>query len=347
MEKNPAMILAGDIGGTHTRIALFQQEAARLKMLVERIYPSREHKSLDEIVSLFLSNEHVNVDRACFGVAGPVLHGEVSTPNLAWIVSAVQLARQIGIETVWLINDLQAHASGIDDLVPEDFVALNNIDSSTGNAALIAAGTGLGEAGLYWDGVRRWPFPCEGGHADFAPRNDVEIALLQYLLKKFGRVSCERVLSGPGLHNIYEFLRDTRIEEEPAWLKVELAGSNDAAALISEYGLEGKAAICQRVLDIFVSAYGAEAGNLALKIMATGGVFVSGGIAAKILPKMTNGAFLQAFISKGRLQHVMETIPVKIILNERVGLIGAARYAAMQQDAQTIPVPPDRWTVDR
>ena len=341
------MILAGDIGGTHTRIALFQQDSARLKLLVEHIYPSREHKSLDEILSLFMSNEHVHVDRACFGVAGPVLHGEVSTPNLAWVVSAVQLARQIGIETVWLINDLQAHASGIDDLAPEDFIALNSIDSGIGNAALVAAGTGLGEAGLYWDGVRRWPFPCEGGHTDFAPRNDIEVALLQYLLKKFGRVSYERVLSGPGMLNIYEFLRDTRIEEEAAWLKDELARSTDPAALISEYGLEAKAPICERVLDIFVSVYGAEAGNLALKIMATGGVFVSGGIAGKILPKMTNGAFLQAFLSKGRLQPVMETIPVKIIVNERIGLIGAARYAAMQQDAQTIPVPPDRWTVDR
>ena len=341
------MILAGDIGGTHTRIALFQQEAARLKLMVEHVYPSREHKSLDEIVSLFMSDEHVHVDHACFGVAGPVLHGEVSTPNLAWVVSAVQLARQIGIETVWLINDLQAHASGIDDLAPEDFIALNTIDSGIGNAALIAAGTGLGEAGLYWDGVRRWPFPCEGGHTDFAPRNDIEITLLQYLLKKFGRVSYERVLSGPGLLNIYEFLRDTRIEEEAAWLKDELARSTDPAALISEYGLKSKTPICERVLDIFVSVYGAEAGNLALKIMATGGLFVSGGIAGKILPKMTNGTFLEVFISKGRLQPVMETIPVKIIVNERIGLIGAARYAAMQQDAQTIPVPPDRWTVDR
>src|SRR5215468_8991697 len=340
------MILAGDIGGTHTRIALFQQEAAGLKMLVEHIYPSREHKSLDEIVSLFLSNEHVNVDRACFGVAGPVLHGEVSTPNLAWIVSAVQLARQIGIETVWLINDLQAHASGIDDLVPEDFVALNNIDSSTGNAALIAAGTGLGEAGIYWDGVRRWPFPCEGGHADFAPRNDLEIALLQYLLKKFGRVSYERVVSGHGLQNVYDFLRDTGKELEPIWLKEELQHAADPVAVISQHGVEGKAPICERVMDIFVSIYGAEGGNLALKIMATGGVFVSGGIAAKILPKLTGGAFLQAFLSKGRLQALMETIPVKVIMNERVGLIGAARYAVMHREAE-VPVPPDRWTVDR
>jgi len=283
---------------------------------------------------------------ACFGVAGPVLHDQVSTPNLPWLVDGLQLARQIGIKSVSLINDLQAHASGVDDLAPGDFVALNNIDRTVGNAALIAAGTGLGEAGIYWDGLRRWPFPCEGGHADFAPRNDLEIGLLQYLLKKFGRVSYERVVSGQGIQNIYEFLRDTGREQEPAWLKEELRHASDAAAVISQHGLKAKAPICECVLDIFVSVYGAEAGNLALKIMASGGVFVSGGIAAKILPKLTNGAFLQAFLSKGRLQALMEAIPVKVIVNERVGLIGAARYAVMHQEPQ-IPMPPDRWTVDR
>jgi len=340
------MILAGDIGGTHTRIALFEEDAGKLKILLERSYPSRDHKGLNEILGLFLSNETASVEMACFGVAGPVLHDQVSTPNLPWLVDGLQLARQIGIKSVSLINDLQAHASGVDDLAPGDFVALNNIDRTVGNAALIAAGTGLGEAGIYWDGLRRWPFPCEGGHADFAPRNDLEIGLLQYLLKKFGRVSYERVVSGQGIQNIYEFLRDTGREQEPAWLKEELRHASDAAAVISQHGLKAKAPICECVLDIFVSVYGAEAGNLALKIMASGGVFVSGGIAAKILPKLTNGAFLQAFLSKGRLQALMEAIPVKVIVNERVGLIGAARYAVMHREAE-VPVPPDRWTVDR
>jgi glucokinase len=323
------MILAGDIGGTHTRIAIFEQASSTLKMMLERVYPSRDHKSLDEIVSLFLSNEHVTADRACFGIAGPVLHGRVSTPNLAWVVDAIQLAKKIGIQSVWLINDLQAHASGIDDLAPADFVALNKVDVAIGNAALIAAGTGLGEAGLYWDGQRRWPFPCEGGHADFAPRNDLEMDLLRYLIMKFGRASYERVLSGPGLQNIYNFLAAAGKEQEPQWLKDELQQAVDPAAVISEHALDGKAPICERVLDIFVSIYGAEAGNLALKLMATGGVFLSGGIAAKILPKLTGPAFMQAFISKGRLQPMMETIPVKVIVNDRVGLIGAARYAVL------------------
>lgn len=326
------LILAGDIGGTHTRIALFEHgSGATLKLALEQIYPSRDHKSLDEIVSLFLSSHKEGIDCACFGIAGPVIHGEVSTPNLAWTVNAGRLAQHVGINEVWLINDLQAHASGVDDLEAEDFVVLNKVETGVGNGAVIAAGTGLGEAGLFWDGARRWPFPCEGGHTDFAPRNDDEIALLQYLLKKFGRVSYERVVSGPGLANVYEFLRETGKEQEPAWLKQELQASPDPVPVISGYGIQGKAAICQRALEIFVSVYGAEAGNLALKLMATGGVFLSGGIAAKILPKLTEPAFMQAFVSKGRLQPLMESIPVKAIVNDRVGLIGAARYAQRKQ----------------
>lgn len=321
------MILAGDIGGTHTRIALFEETAGKLSMSLERIYPSRDHKGLDEILSLFLSDQQASIDRVCFGVAGPVIHDQVSTPNLPWVVEAVKLAHEIGVPQVSLINDLMAHASGVDDLAEEEFVALNKMDRQAGNAALIAAGTGLGEAGIYWDGVRRWPFPCEGGHCDFAPRNDLEIALLEYLLKKLGRISYERVLSGQGLKNIYDFLRDSGRAEEPLWLRQELASAADPVAVISQNGLLGKAGICELALDVFVSVYGAEAGNLALKIMATGGVFVSGGIAAKILARLGSGAFLQAFVAKGRLQPVLERIPVKVIVNDRVGLIGAARYA--------------------
>lgn len=321
------MILAGDIGGTNTRVAFFDQEGSRLKLLREKIYPSHEHKSLNEILSMVVNDDGHNIERACFGIAGPVLHGKVSTPNLPWVVDAGEIAQQLGITNIWLINDLLAHASGIDDLGPDDFVPINPIEISEGNAALIAAGTGLGEAGLYWDGSRRHAFPCEGGHCDFAPRDDLEVRLLQYLTKKFGRVSYERVLSGPGFRNIYEFLRDTNAEEEPAWLKQELGDLADPAPTISQYGLQGKAAICVRTLEIFVRIYGAEAGNLALKMMATGGVFLSGGIAFKILTKMKEPAFLQAFVTKGRLQPVLETIPVRVITNDAVGLLGAARYA--------------------
>ena len=332
------MILAGDIGGTHTRIALFQRDENRLNKILDRLYPSREHKSLDEIVGLFISNEDVRVSAACFGIAGPVMHGRVSTPNLAWEVDALQLAKLLQVQTVWLINDLQAHASGIDDLGKADFERLNTAGDGEGNAALIAAGTGLGEAGLYWDGSRRHAFACEGGHSDFAPRNDLEIELLRYLRNKYGRVSYERVLSGPGLQNIYQFLRDSGAQQEPAWLRDELGHAADPAMVISHVGMNGKAAICEQTLDIFVSVYGAEAGNLALKLLATGGVYLSGGIAARILARLQTPAFLQAFVSKGRMQPLLQKIPLKVINNDQVGVVGAARYALDQMTTAEVSV---------
>jgi glucokinase len=332
------MILAGDIGGTHTRIALFQQSQNQLRKILDRVYASRDYRSLDEIVSLFVSNENVRVSAACFGIAGPVMHGHVSTPNLAWVVDALQLAKVLQVQTVWLINDLQAHASGLDDLGEADFVHLNTAVGGEGNAALIAAGTGLGEAGLYWDGAVRHAFACEGGHCDFAPRNDLEVELFRYLLNKYSRVSYERVLSGPGLRNVYEFLRDSGRQQEPEWLRDELASAADPTVVISHVGMNRKAAICEQALDIFVSVYGAEAGNLALKLLATGGVYLSGGIAARILPRLQQPAFLQAFVSKGRMQPLMEKIPVKVVNNDQVGVIGAARYAVRQMSTAGVPV---------
>lgn len=332
------MILAGDIGGTHTRIALFQQNQRRLEKLLDRVYPSPDYQSLDEIVSLFVSNENVRISAACFGIAGPVMHGHASTPNLAWVVDALQLAKVLKVQTVWLINDLQAHASGIDDLDEADFIDLNTAATGEGNAALIAAGTGLGEAGLYTDGAVRHAFACEGGHCDFAPRNELEIELFRYLFSKYSRVSYERVLSGPGLQNIYDFLRDSRTQQEPAWLREELGRAADPAMVISHVGMNGKAAICEQALDIFVSVYGAEAGNLALKLLATGGVYLSGGIAARILPRLQRPSFLQAFVSKGRMQSLLEKIPVKVINNDQVGVIGAARYAFRRMSTAGVPV---------
>ncbi|HWZ43742.1 MAG TPA: glucokinase [Candidatus Saccharimonadales bacterium] len=321
------MILAGDIGGTNTRLACFEEDADRLRLIVDRVYPSHEHEGLGEIVTAFVRETAVTIQKACLGIAGPVLNGRVTTPNLPWVIDSAQLSQELSIPRVWLINDLEAHASGIGDLGPGDLTALNQAIPVEGNAALIAAGTGLGEAGLYWDGARHHPFPCEGGHADFAPRNAMEIALLQYLLKKFGRVSYERLLSGPGLKNIYDFLHETQVEPEPDWLQQELIGSQDPAAVISHYGLEAKAPICERALDLFTGIYGAEAGNLALKFKALHGVFISGGIAAKILPKINSPLFLEAFTAKGRLRPMLEAIPLNVITNNKVGLLGAARYA--------------------
>lgn len=321
------MILAGDIGGTHTRIALFTEEAGHLALFVEKIYSSREHRGLEEIVDLFLLDHPRQADVACFGIAGPVLGGRATAANLPWIVDAIQLSRHTSIPAVWLINDLQAHAYGITDLNSADLIPLNAGKPAEGNAALIAAGTGLGEAGMYWDGNEHQAFAAEGGHADFAPNNEVESALYSFLAKKFGHVSSERVISGPGISNIYEFLRVTKLEEEPQWLKEELAQSPDPVVLVSEYALQGRVPICERALDIFVSAYGAEAGNLALRLMAVNGVYVSGGIAGKILPLMKKAKFMQAFVAKGRMRSLLEDVPLKIIVNDHVGLFGAARYA--------------------
>ncbi len=329
------MILAGDIGGTNSRMALFADESGRLRLAAEKTYPSHQHKGLEEIVKLFLSETGGKVEIACCGIAGPVVRGRAVASNLPWIADAAEISRHTGIACVWLINDLQAHAAGIGDLEESDLVALNFAQAAKGNAALIAAGTGLGEAGMYWDGECRHAFASEGGHADFAPRTDLEVSLHIHLMQKFGHVSCERVLSGPGLKNVYDFLRDSGIEFEPDWLRDEVKASLDPAAIISQHGLDGKASICERALNVFTAAYGSEAGNLALRMLATGGVFLSGGIAAKILPKLQSSIFLDAFTNKGRMKPLLESIPVTVIVNSKVGLIGAARYAIMRREIST------------
>jgi glucokinase len=321
------MILAGDIGGTNTRLAFFTIAGDRLSSVVEETFPSREHSSLDEIVRQFVATHRHPVSLAGFGIAGPVKGGRSETTNLPWMVDAQQLAGELGLPTVALINDLEANAYGIAALETKDFVILNpGAPKAIGNAAIIAAGTGLGEAGFYWDGKLPLPFACEGGHSDFAPRNEIEIELLRYLLGKFGHVSYERVLSGPGLYNIYQFLRDTGHGEEPVWLADEMR-ERDPAAVISQTALAGRSALCVHALNLFVSLYGAEAGNLALKVMAIGGVFVGGGIAPKILPKLQEPLFMEAFVAKGRMQPLLEAMPVAVILNDHTALFGAARCA--------------------
>jgi len=325
------MILAGDIGGTSTRLAVFKVHNGRFQTVVEETYPSREYKDFDEVVSLFVSEHQFPVEHACFGIAGPVRHGCVEASNLPWIVDAGHLARKLNVKTVDLLNDLEANAYGIATLEADDFVALNQgAPPAIGNAAVIAAGTGLGEAGLYWDGAQHRPFACEGGHADFAPQNELQVELLLYLRKKFGHVSWERVVSGPGLRNLYEFLRDTGRGEEPAWLTEDMR-SEDPPVVITRAGLEGRSALCEDALDLFVSLYGAEAGNLALKIMATHAVFVSGGIAPKIIQKLQGPAFMEAFAAKGRFKWLLETMPVRVVLNNKTALFGAARYAMLHK----------------
>ena len=327
------MILAGDIGGTNSRLAAFETEGNRLQRVVEKIYPSREHAGLAEIVAHFVKTEGIPAQSACFGVAGPVTHGRSKISNLPWVIDSRELAAQLKLRTVGLINDLEALAYGLDALESTDFVTISEGSrEAEGNMAVVSAGSGLGEAGLYWDGFRHHPFACEGGHTEFAPKNDVEIELLQYLMKKYGNkhVSYERILSGPGVKNIYEFLRDTGKEEEPSWLKEQLTAAADAPALISELALNKKAQICDRTLSIFVSVFGSEAGNCALKFMGTGGIFVAG-IAGKIVAKMKEPGFMESFLDKGRMNSLLEAIPVKIVLNDDSGLIGAARFTLVQK----------------
>jgi glucokinase len=330
------MILAGDIGATRTRLAAFETEGNRLKCVVEKTYISQQHEGLSPILADFIRTEGIPVHSACVGVAGPVRAGRSKISNLPWIIDSRELAKQLKLNSVGLLNDLEAYAYGIDALESKDFVSLSEgAEDAEGNRAVISARTGLGMAGLYWDGFRHHPFACEGGHADFAPRNDLEMELMKYLQKKYGRISCERILSGPGIKNIYDFLRDTHIAEEPEWLRTQMDAAGDGPALISKLALEGKAAICDQALSIFVSVFGAEAGNCALKFLSTGGFFVGGIIAGKIAPKMEEPGFMQAFLDKGRMEVLLKDMPVKIVLNDDCGMIGAARFTLIQKAFRT------------
>jgi len=328
------MILAGDIGGTHARLAFFQSQNGHLTPVAEGVFPSRDHSGLDEIVGQFVAKQSLRPDVACFGVAGPVRNGKVETSNLPWTVEASRLAGELHLPSTMLINDLEANAWGIASLGDQDLVALNRVKGMpVGNQGVISAGTGLGEAGLFWNGNGYEIFASEGGHCDFAPRTELEIELLRYLVARFGHVSFERIVSGPGLVNVYNFLRDTHRGEEPQWLTDELA-QGDQAATISRAAVAGKSVLAEQALDLWISIYGAEAGNLALKLMATGGVFLGGGIAPKIVPKLSSPLFMQAFVSKGRLQPLLESIPVKVITNDKIALFGAARYAVAKGTPQ-------------
>lgn len=331
------MILAGDIGGTNTRLALFEPNGDALDpILVPRgfanesaTFPSGDYPNLEAIVAKFRSIHSQPITHACFGIAGPVKHGRCQATNLPWVVDAQVLATSLDLATVGLINDLEANALGIAVLQPTDFVTLNSGEpDADGNAALISAGTGLGEAGLYWDGRAYRSITSEGGHADFAPRDELEIDLLRYLMAQFGRVSWERVLSGSGLYNIYKFLRDTGRGTEPDWLSAEIQHQNPPS-VITQAALARESILCELTLDLFISIYGAEAGNLALTMKATGGVFIGGGIAPKIIEQINGSTtFMDAFTAKGRMASLLKAMPVRVILNDKTALLGAAVAAS-------------------
>ena len=332
------MILAGDVGGTKTNLGLFEREGDGLRLVRADKFHRPDFPGLSAVIHAFLGAGPGGpvggqLEAACFGIPGPVLENRASTPNLAWVVDGALVASDFQVRTV-LINDLVATAEGIPLLVGTDELATlqEGTPDPEGNRVLIAAGTGLGMSMLPWVGNRWVPVASEGGHADYPPRTEDEIDLLRYLRERFGRVSAERVVSGPGLFHIYNFLRDARRIPETPRVREALGRGEEPARVIGEAALTtgpDGCNLCSRALDLFVAAYGALAGNLALLGTATGGVYLGGGIAPKILPRLTGGPFLQAFVAKGRFVPYLETLPVRVILNDRAALLGAARHASL------------------
>jgi glucokinase len=319
-----AAVLAGDIGGTKVSLGLYENRGGGLIAVAEQTRPSRELDSLEEAVREFLRGSSVaQVEVACFGVAGAVIGGRCHTTNLPWTLEERAIERNLGLRRVKLLNDVQAAAYGVLYLGDADLVALNDAGTGRrhGNVAILSVGTGLGEGSAYH------PIASEGGHGDFAPRTEQEIELLRFLRGKLaGHVSYERVIAGPGLFNVYEFLRDTGFAPEPAWLTAALA-QGDPSANISAGSLEHDDPLCKEALALFCAILGAEAGNQVLRFLATGGIYLTGGVPPKLLPALRWGQFMAAFIAKGRFEELMRRTPVYVVLNRKAPLIGAAHYA--------------------
>ncbi len=325
------MILAGDIGGTKTVLALFaKNNQGTLQCESEQTFASNDYPQFDDILSIFLKPD-TTIDAACLGIAGPIVDQRCQTTNLPWVIDAQELSAKLGISKVKLLNDLEAMAIGMLNSPAEDLVELNpQAHSKAGNIAVIAAGTGLGQAILYWDGEQYQPIATEGGHSDFAPQTIQQDRFLSYLRKQFnGHVSWERVLSGDGFGYLYDFLLD--IGFGPACLAVPTANdissyAGDRNAIISRLGINNEDPLCIEAVRLFAELYAAEAGNLALKCLATGGVFIGGGIAPKIRPALENEKFLLAFTNKGRFKNLLSQMSIKLSLNPNTPLLGAANY---------------------
>ncbi len=330
------MILAGDVGGTKVHLALYGFEGGVLKPVRDHKFPAGHYTCLDDVVKEFLQGDEgvkSEIAASCFGCPGPVRDGRLKLTNLPWTLDARELQKSLGIEHIFLINDLEANGYGIPELSTENVYTLHAGDaSSVGHRGLVSAGTGLGECLLIWNAQtrRHMPIPSEGGHVDWAPRNDREIALLHYLQRTLnGRVSSERVISGIGIKNVYAFLRDDQKMEEPQWLRERMA-SEDPNAVIGTCAEDGSSEICVETMKIFASAYGAEAGNVALKVLAMGGIYLGGGIAPKALKVLESGGFKEAYLDKGRMSPLLETVPVRVILDDTCALLGAAAYAEIR-----------------
>lgn len=322
------MILAGDIGGTKTVLARYERTAQGLVRVRDATFKSADHASLEAIVALFRAGDDTPIDAACFGVAGPVVDGECRTTNLPWLLRETDLAQAFGARRVKLLNDLEAAAYGMLYLTPEQTTVLQQgTRARSATVAVLAAGTGLGEAILHFDGTRHLPIASEGGHATFAPQTEEEFALTLYLQQLYGpHVSWERVVSGPAFPVLYGFFRDRGFAEEPAWLRARLATENPSA-VITEVGLRGDEPLCRRTVETFARFYGAEAGNLALKCLAVGGVFLGGNIANVLFPALT-APFLEGFTRKGRFAALLASLPVVVARDPQVPLLGAASFGA-------------------
>jgi glucokinase len=328
------LVLAGDVGATKTNLALFETNGNSFTAIARKQFVSKEYKTLTAIIKLFLKDKP-SPQSVCLGVAGPVINERARLSNISWDIDSKELARYFKIKAVKLLNDLEANAYGLAMLNEEDVISIHSSKNpEPGNMALISPGTGLGEAGIYWDGTYYHPFATEGGHCDFAPRNEFDFELYNFLKKKFGHVSWERLVSGPGILNIYNFLRDKKKGKEPAWLRVKM-NEGDPAAIISQH--VQKSAICKETMEHFIRYLAHESANLVLKFKATGGLFIGGGIVPKITSLFAENDFYGSYCQGGRLDYLLEKAPVRIILNEETALLGAAWYGAKNHSVSTKP----------
>jgi len=318
-------LLAGDVGATKTILGIYAADKGPRQPLAEATFFSSRYPSLAALAGAFLLEAKLAVADACFGVAGPVVNGQATISNLPWRVDQAELKKELGLKSVVLINDVEATALGVPLLNAPELHCLNKGEEIQGGAkAVIAPGTGLGEAFLTWEGARFQAHASEGGQTDFAPTNALEDDLLQHLRDEYGQVSYERVCSGMAIPHLYAYLRESGYAEEPDWLAQQLAKADDPTAFIVNTAVENRAQLCTDVLNLFCSILGAEAGNLALKVMAMGGVYVGGGIPPRIVTLLAKGPFMEAFCCKGRLSELMARIPVYVILDPKVALMGAA-----------------------
>jgi len=329
------MFIAGDVGGTKTNLGVYKLSGTVETPVIEASLPTAPYETLESLVRDFLSKHHLSVEFAVFGVAGPVMGSRATITNLPWIIEEEALKSSLGLSFVKILNDLEAIAYGVPVLHEKDLYTLNEGKSiQHGPMAVIAPGTGLGEAYITWDGTRYAAHASEGGHVDFAPTCGLEIELLSYLLERFNHVSYERICSGMGIPNIYNFLSVMGYYEEPVWFAGKLESTHDKTALILTTALEDGTPCerCKKTLELFLSILGAEAGNMALKVLATGGIYLGGGILPRIVSVIAESPFMESFTRKGRLSHIISDIPVKVILNPKIALMGAASFGLSSLD---------------